>query len=50
MQALRDFCITLTGAGAGADLVLMVDAWDVMLRGPTEAIVDAYKQAVGGKR
>lgn len=49
-QALRDFCVTLSVAGAGTDLVLLVDAWDVVLRGPEEAIVAAYKHAVGGRR
>lgn len=50
LQSLRDFCVTLAGAGAGDDLVMMVDAWDVVLRGPAEAIVATYKRVVGGKR
>ena len=47
---MRDYCFTVTAAGAGNDLVMMVDAWDVVLRGPEDALLQAYNTAVRGAR
>lgn len=50
LQALHDYCTNLTAHGAGDDIVMVTDAFDVIIRGPPQAILDRYNETVGGKR
>ncbi|KAL4425810.1 hypothetical protein ABPG75_009826 [Micractinium tetrahymenae] len=48
--AWQEYCQNLTDAGRGDDLVMFLDAYDVVVAGKEEDIVDAYLATVQGSR
>jgi hypothetical protein len=50
LQATKHYCAELVASGFGNDIVLVTDAFDVIVRGPPRKILETYDAVVGGKR